>query len=160
MHARPCLRRVRQKVLRRSNDTFCPLVPPPRSFHLPLQFPGQSAIEPKSGHSKTTHLTCSSRCLARSFPPCFSVLIFSPAIRSLFSYSLTLAAHLSSTWPARPCCSASLSSSRANCLAAFEARFSADKARSVNDRICDESVDEEPARREDNCWDSSAFRAY
>jgi len=106
-----------------------------------------------------THRTCSSKALALSFPPCFSVLIFSPATRSLFSYSLTLAAHLSSACPARPCISANFASRDASALLARAARRSAASARSVKERNCVESDDDEPALSDATCCDSSALWA-
>jgi len=69
--------------------------------------------------ARSAYRTCPSSSLARSFPPCFSVLIFSPAIRSRFSYSLTRASHLFSACPFFACNSASFCSSSASCLVEF-----------------------------------------
>lgn len=85
----------RQQMRRTCNHALCSLVSFSRFLHLLLQFstiPVSFVLDER--YMEGTHLTCASSCTALSFPPCFSVLIFSPAIRNLFSYSLTRASHL------------------------------------------------------------------
>lgn len=118
------------------------------------------ALTEDKDEARSTHLTCPSSCAALSFPPCFSVLIFSPAILSLFSYSLTLASHFASACAALVCSSAILDSSSESWLVAFPARFSAAAARSVRPRTWVEDSVDELALAPESCWESSAMRAW